>query len=201
MPKINDIALGRDIGLIHRRESYIWLACPRCGKERWVARTATKHVSYTALCAHCSRQVNCIKHGEQSTGWKRGWTKTGKGYIRVLLQPEDFYYQMTGKNIYVMEHRLIMAKHLGRCLQSWEIVHHKNGIKNDNRFSNLKLSTRGSHTIEHSQGYRDGYRQGYQDGQSEAIKELKKEIKLLQWQIRQAENMVRAGGRYEGGEK
>ena len=78
-----------------------------------------------------------------------------------------------------------MAKALGRCLPPWEKVHHKDGVKDHNEYSNLELTTASSHLVEHSRGYRDGYRQGYQDGQNSQIKELRKEIKLLQWELRE----------------
>ncbi|KKK89418.1 hypothetical protein LCGC14_2733300 [marine sediment metagenome] len=57
----------------------------------------------------------------------------------LYLAKDDFFYPMCNKDSYVLEHRLVVAKSLGRNLHRWEIVHHINHVKDDNRLQNLQL--------------------------------------------------------------
>ena len=60
----------------------------------------------------------------------------------VLIYHPKHQNAMAG---YVYEHRFVIEQKIGRILESFEDVHHINGIKHDNRLINLALLTHKEH--------------------------------------------------------
>ena len=90
-------------------------------------------------------RISLANKGPKNANWQGGRIKTFNGYIKVY-QPGHPFVDRTKR---VVEHRLVMEKFLGRHLEKNEIVHHKNGIRDDNRIENLELLTVNSHTKGH----------------------------------------------------
>lgn len=91
--------------------------------------------------SYCSSHLAQLRRGGllkplqvKSPGTWRKWHVTNQGYIaRTRTNPE------TGKRDWQSQHRYVMEQHLGRELKDRESVHHKNGVKTDNRIENLEL--------------------------------------------------------------
>ena len=133
MPEIGEIKRAKEIGFRSNNRKFIWVACQTCGKERWVPFFVKLNKPQSLNCR------TCVRMGK-TYALKRGQYETNEGYVVVWIPPDSFFSSMTHRGRhYLLEHRLIMATHLGRCLHPWEIVHHKNGIRDDNRIENLQL--------------------------------------------------------------
>lgn len=81
-----------------------------------------------------------------NAGTSKGWVDK-RGY-RWLYVAEN------GKRRARREHRVIVERHLGRRLEPWEVVHHKDGNPSNNEIDNLDVVEFGAHTAEHHVGSR-----------------------------------------------
>ncbi len=178
-PKLGDECRASDLGKLGS-SLYVWAECIICHKQKWFYKyKVNPEVRYCDKCKYD------ITRGDKSPSWKGGRCCNIGGYVLITLSPDDYFMPMTSLHRRVLEHRLVMAKHLGRCLESWEIVHHKNGDKQDNRIENLELTTCGQHTLDHNKGYKDGYMKGLYDGHEKRIKALETRVTQLE-----AENVI-----------
>ena len=131
---------------------YVFCRYPCCGGvyRRLLGSVAVfRHIG-SVSCIQCLPKK---QEGENHAHWLGGVTRS-HGYKNVnvwLLTPAErtLFASMLLKGKYVLEHRLVMARKLGRPLRRDETVHHINGIKADNREENLCLVSVSEHANEH----------------------------------------------------
>jgi len=135
----------------------------RYGKLHILAPFGKDKKSRTIIIAHCScgnfwkgvlngvlngttRSCGCMlnknpRRGNTHPCWRGGRTIASTGYVRIKL-PNHPRADTKG---YVAEHALVMEQSIGRPIVLGETIHHKNGIRGDNRIENLELWV-GNHT-------------------------------------------------------
>jgi hypothetical protein len=84
--------------------------------------------------------------GPDSGHWKGGRSLTTQGYVNVT----NHYEHPRAYKGRLLEHILIYEQHNHCCLLRWANIHHKNGIKIDNRPENLEAMMIGQHTRMHA---------------------------------------------------
>ncbi len=135
--------------LIYRKRDYICVMC-------WRKKKIEENPDYKNKRTQWQRKHDRKKSGREldspllvapagsghidKTGYKRipGYIDE-MGYRRLSRKGHP-NASKTGKNKYrVTEHAVVMSEHLGRPLRKGESIHHKNGIRHDNRMENLEL--------------------------------------------------------------
>ena len=142
--------------------------CCRCGLEkpkRKFPRDKYKKRKYAYRCKECENLRQREARKQKPEIWEKQRLKNfkeqrmrkgiplnvprltnpkwkGKGYIdkkgyRILSRTRHPF--VNTKDHHIREHVLVMSEFLGRKLRKGETVHHKNGIRDDNRLENLEL--------------------------------------------------------------
>lgn len=135
---------------------------------RYITRSGRKRAVYFhGLCTVCASRVESeyvpdrrrvrtcsakcradeTMRGRRSLNWKGGRTRNGNGYA-LLHVPE---HPDADRDGYVVEHRYLMERLIGRPLERSEHVHHRNHDRSDNRLSNLELLTAAEHGKRHAE--------------------------------------------------
>jgi hypothetical protein len=118
------------------KSAYFRCVCS-CGKEVFAKGRSLRNGT-TKSCGCLmeeTRKANFKpRYGLLHHNWNGGKMQLG-GYTAVSCENHPHAY----RDGYILEHRLVMENHLGRYLQEYETVHHKNGVKTDNRIENLEL--------------------------------------------------------------
>lgn len=148
------------------RSGMVAISCAVCGKVAWKPKAWVKRIASPTCSRECNgvlRGREWATHASKSRAawspaavlsfrakqsgptnhfWRGGvtYTKRRGNYppVKIVHCPPEFV-AMARKNGWILEHRLVAARAMGRCLLSTEVVHHVNHDATDNRVENLMV--------------------------------------------------------------
>lgn len=145
------VGKGREVGSTNTPEARLRNGaelrhCEQCGAEFWVARWQREKVKnggrFCSLTCKHDAQRGVVFHRPPNAG---DVVRRADGYL--LEWAPDHPGAHDGR---VLQHRLVIERHIGRPLADDEEVHHVNEIRDDNRPENLEVVKRGEHQRMHN---------------------------------------------------
>jgi len=144
------------------------LKCIQCGKEygykknsnnKWVLNKKfcsekchsewQSKIPTIKKCNRCGKEFKSSKSSQRKFCSKKCYYERMKEAYKYLNNITVSYKQISINGNKRDENRRIIEKFIGRKLKRTEIIHHKNGIKNDNSIENLQIVTRKEHNDIH----------------------------------------------------
>lgn len=133
------LCIKKDYGSYCATATLIRTKCDYCGQS--ILSLKNNKVRNRACSDKCRWM---LQSGDKNVNWS-GNSKKHNGYIWIYMPKHPRSYK--GR---VPAHRLVMENEIGRYLTKDEVVHHINGIKDDNRIDNLCLCSKSEHSDAHN---------------------------------------------------
>ena len=138
---MNRWTILKKVGVNQHRQTLVLCRC-QCGTERVVIQASIK-AGQSKSCGCLQREaavktIAAVGHrqvGKLNPRWVNGRFQDTRGYVMAYSPGHP---RAKTRN-YVPDHILVMEKIVGRHLCHPETLHHRNGVKNDNRPENLEL--------------------------------------------------------------
>jgi hypothetical protein len=124
----------------HPKNGAYWNCLCDCGTRKAIVASNLRKKCGSKSCGCLSDELKRARRGPKNPQYSGEIRRHHNGYVIVKAYGHDNATE-TGD---ILEHRLVMSQMLGRPLFSDEQVHHKNGVRSDNRPDNLELKV-GNH--------------------------------------------------------
>ena len=115
----------------HPSKNGIGIWCQSCRDKGCIVEDCGAALRCAPYCEMHYHRVT--RYGDPGEAGRRH-RKPGTGSMK-----QGYLYHRTGTDRYIAEHRRVMERVLGHPLHRWETVHHRNGVRDDNRPENLEL--------------------------------------------------------------